>query len=117
MSQRLRLSLQKLREAAEGLEIFMEQTMMFQGGIPDYSHRYMERHGEFEIRTYKSSVETIGHGKLGEQPEWLKRIVDVAYLGDHIQRVPNPPPDRIMWFTTDPDLNLVSFLPLKPNHV
>ena len=45
MSQRLKLSLLKLREALEGVEIFMEQTMMFQDGIPDYSHRYMERYG------------------------------------------------------------------------
>lgn len=107
------VSLRKLRDALENMEVFTEQHMLFETNIPDYSHRYMERGNEYEIRTYKKSVETVGHGKLGEEPEWLKRILDVAYLGDHIQRVPNPPPDKIMWFITDPDLNLVSFTPLK----
>lgn len=109
-------SSQKLRDIVYELEISVEQLMMFGQDMPDYSHRYMERNGEYEIRTYKQAVETIGHGKLGEQPEWLKRILDLAYLGEHIEPIPNPPPDKVLWFRTDRELNLLSFESIKPTY-
>ncbi len=93
----------------------IEQYVMAGMWLETYTHRYEERDDKYEIRTYREAVETVGHGNIGEQPAWLKRIVDIAYLGDYIVPVPAPPPDLVMWFLTDRDLNLIEFKQLKDN--
>jgi len=34
-------------------------------------------------------------------------------VGGHLKRVMVPPPDNIVWFTTDDDNNLINFMELK----
>jgi len=79
--------------------------------------RYQEHGGDWSIKTYKidddgairSTTKTLDSsvGKLGKYPPWLKRIVDVARVGGHLKRMDQGPPDAILWFKVDKDLNLL----------
>ena len=75
-------------------------------------YRYEERHDEYTLKCWHDGVETSWRGFVDSRPEWLKRIVDTATVGGHLKRVSQPPPDSIVWFTTDLDNNLQSFLEL-----
>ena len=75
-------------------------------------YRYEERHDEYTLKCWHDGVETSWRGFVDSRPEWLERIVDTAAVGGHLKRIPQPPPDSIVWFTTDLDNNLQSFLEL-----
>jgi hypothetical protein len=48
-------------------------------------------------------------GTRGTQPEWLKKIVEVAVVADAFQVVPHPPPGRVLWFELDDHGELSKF--------
>jgi hypothetical protein len=75
-------------------------------------YRYEERHDAYMLKCWHDGVETTWRGELDTQPEWLKCILTAATVGGHLKRVPHPPPDAIVWFTTDLDKNLLTFLEL-----
>jgi hypothetical protein len=75
-------------------------------------YRYEERNGEYMLKCWHYGVETSWRGELDSRPEWLERILDTAIVGGHLKRVHQPPPDAIVWFTTDLDNNLLTFLEL-----
>jgi hypothetical protein len=75
-------------------------------------YRYEERNCEYALKCWHHGVETSWRGELDSKPEWLERILNAAVVGGHLKRIPQPPPDAIVWFTTDLDNNLKSFLEL-----
>lgn len=75
-------------------------------------YRYEERDDMYHLKCWLDGVETTLRGKLYSRPQWLKSILDIAKVGGHLKRVNQPPPDAIVWFTTDLDNNLKSFLEL-----
>jgi hypothetical protein len=75
-------------------------------------YRYEERYDTYHLKQWCDGVETSLRGFVDSRPEWLERIVDTATVGGHLKRVSQPPPDSIVWFTTDLDNNLQSFLEL-----
>ena len=75
-------------------------------------YRYEERHYEYTLKCWHDGVETSWRGELDSRPEWLERILVTATVGGHLKRIPQPPPDSIVWFTTDLDNNLLTFLEL-----
>ena len=75
-------------------------------------YRYEERYGEYTLKCWHDGVETSWRGDMDTRPEWLERILVTAAVGGHLKRVSQPPPDSIVWFTTDLDNNLQSFLEL-----
>jgi hypothetical protein len=75
-------------------------------------YRYEERHDEYTLKCWHEGVETSWRGDMDTRPEWLERILVTAAVGGHLKRVSQPPPDSIVWFTTDLDNNLQSFLEL-----
>jgi len=75
-------------------------------------YRYEERYGEYALKRWHQGVETSWRGELDNRPEWLERIIATAVVGGHLKQVQNPPPDAIVWFTTDLDNNLLTFLDL-----
>ena len=75
-------------------------------------YRYEERYDEYMLKCWHDGVETSLRGYLDARPEWLERILVTATVGGHLKRVPHPPPDSIVWFTTDLDNNLLTFLEL-----
>jgi hypothetical protein len=75
-------------------------------------YRYEERDGEFMLKRWHDGVETSWRGELDSRPEWLECILNTAKVGGHLKRVSQPPPDAIVWFTTDLDNNLLTFLEL-----
>lgn len=75
-------------------------------------YRYEERDDMYHLKCWLDGVETTLRGELYSRPQWLKSILDIAKVGGHLKRVNQPPPDAIVWFTTDLDNNLKSFLEL-----
>ena len=75
-------------------------------------YRYEERHGAYMLKCWQDGNEASWRGELGSRPEWLERILTTAVVGGHLKRIQQPPPDAIVWFTTDLDNNLLTFLEL-----
>lgn len=76
-------------------------------------YRYEERFGQYLLKCWQDGNEVSWRGDSGEEPQWLKDILNVALVGGHLKRVSQPPPDAIVWFTTDLNNNLISFLELS----
>lgn len=49
-------------------------------------------------------------GGIGEAPQWLLNIVAVARVGGHERLAVHPPPKRMLWFATDRNFNLLTFV-------
>jgi len=75
-------------------------------------YRYEERDGEYTLKCWHHGTETVWWGGVGTRPQWLERILATAKVGGHLKRISHPPPDAIVWFTTDLDNNLLTFLEL-----
>jgi hypothetical protein len=75
-----------------------------------WTHRYASVGGQYIIATYKKSVSTRGKGYKGEEPDWLKHILDIALLGEYGLTTKGSVPEYIVWFETDPQLNLTKFV-------
>lgn len=75
-------------------------------------YRYEERDGDFSLKRWQDGAETVTRGDIDARPEWLRRIITAAIVGGHLKRINQPPPDAIVWFTTDLDNNLITFLEL-----
>ena len=78
-----------------------------------YECRYEERNGEYLLKRWRDGHETSSRGFLYALPDWLEKIRSVAIVGGHLRKVNVPPPDNIIWFTTDDDGNLLNFMELK----
>lgn len=51
-------------------------------------------------------------GQVGSEPEWLGNVLAVARVGGHMHKIFSPPPQEVLWFVTDLDGSLVTFLEL-----
>jgi len=78
-----------------------------------YECRYEERGHDYTLKRWRDGHEEASRGLVTDLPEWLGRIRDVATVGGHLKRVMVPPPDNIVWFTTDDDNNLINFMELQ----
>lgn len=74
------------------------------------THRYAVDEGEFSLQSYADAMVTTGRGKVGEESDWLKRILDVARLGGHGLEIISKPPDYVLWFETDAKMDLLNFV-------
>jgi hypothetical protein len=74
------------------------------------THRYSVEEGEFSLQSYADAMVTTGRGKVGGESDWLKRILDVAYLGGHGLTIVSKPPDFVLWFETDAKMDLLRFI-------
>lgn len=90
----------------------LEHKLGYRKDNPMYECRYEERDGDYTLKQWRDGHETASRGLVTDLPEWLARIRDVATVGGHLKRVMVPPPDNIVWFTTDDDGNLINFMEL-----
>jgi hypothetical protein len=74
------------------------------------THRYSVEEGEFSLQSFADAMVTTGRGKVGEESDWLKRVLDVAYLGGHGLTIVSKPPDYVLWFETDARMDLIRFI-------
>ena len=73
-------------------------------------HRYEQRGAEYTLRSWHDKEMSVT-ASMVERPEWLVKIIDLAVIGGHVQTIPNPPPDLIVWFRTTKDsTTLLSFV-------
>lgn len=75
-------------------------------------YRYEERDDMYHLKRWQNGEETSLRGELNSRPEWLVHIINTAIVGSHLKTVNVPPPNAIVWFTTDLDNNLLTFLEL-----
>jgi len=77
---------------------------------PFVEHRYEQRGDEYTLRSWRDKEMTVTAAMV-TRPDWLQRIIEIAIVGNHVQNIPNPPPDVIVWFRTDPrDDTLIEFV-------
>jgi len=77
---------------------------------PFVEHRYEQRGDEYTLRSWRDKEMTVTAAMV-ERPDWLERIIEIAIIGGYVQTIPNPPPDVIVWFRTDPrDDTLIEFV-------
>ena len=70
--------------------------------------RYQETGNRWQMAIYSyDNSNSRNEGRLGDQPAWLRLILDVAKVGGHLTRMRDGPPDRLLWFTIDSNNNLL----------
>lgn len=69
--------------------------------------RYQEDGDKWSAITYTARGNSRNDGEMGEQPAWLRLILDVAKMGGHMTRLRDGPPDHLLWFKIDKDNNLL----------
>lgn len=104
------LEYDNIREVRNGLVHKYAETMMHQTHEREY--RYEERGTAYSLKCWHNGIETSQRGEIHSRPDWLVRVIDTATVGGHLKRIAQPPPDAIVWFTTDLDNTLKSFLEL-----
>lgn len=102
----------KSREFADALKQ-MSLTLGYNKQDDMYECRYEERGLDYSLKKWRDGHEEASRGLVADLPDWLSKIRDVATVGGHLKRVMVPPPDNIVWFTTDDDGNLINFMELK----
>lgn len=100
----------KTRDALRQMERYYEKadTMVKDG----YEFRYEQTDDAYRLQGFFGApdVNRTAHGALATRPPWLVKIIDVAVVAGAIRVVENPPPDMILWFRTDKDLNLTEYI-------
>jgi len=95
---------------ADALRQIRNRTELIMNIKPFVEHRYEQRGREYTLRSWRDKEVTVTAAMV-ERPAWLERIIEIAIVGGHIQTIPNPPPDVIVWFRTDPrDDTLIEFV-------
>lgn len=80
--------------------------------IREYRYEYTD--GYFKLKCWYAGIERSMRGDLHERPEWLVGIVDVARVSGHLKHPVSPPPQEILWFHTDSDNQLITFIDINP---
>lgn len=77
-----------------------------------YEFRYEQTGDTYRLQGFFNppDVHRSAHGKLATRPEWLVKIVDVAVVANTVNRATAPPPDLILWFSTDKQFNLTEYI-------
>lgn len=70
-------------------------------------HRYEERGHNFTLESFGPAGKVTLKGPIKDRPEWLTNIVSLAKVGGYLEEVFIKPPDRILWFETSDDGELV----------
>ena len=79
----------------------------------EYEFRFERREDVYLLKRWHNGTEWTDRGSMKTPPTWLVPILDVARVSGHI-KVPNaPPPDEILWFRTDKECQLTSFIDLE----
>ena len=91
----------------------LEHALGYRSSPDMYECRYEERDNEFSLKRWRDGHEDGVRGMLYALPDWLEKIRAVAIVGGHLKAVRVPPPDNIVWFTTDDDNNLINFMELQ----
>ena len=91
----------------------LEHKLGYRKGKLMYECRYEERGHDYTLKNWRDGHEEASRGLVTDLPEWLSTIRDIATVGGHLKRVMTPPPDNIVWFTTDDDNNLINFMELQ----
>ena len=75
-----------------------------------YEYRYEERDGMYITRAWHDGREVSERKPIFQRPEWLTKIINLAVVGGHAKKVPNPPPELIVWFRIDNHGELIEFI-------
>mgnify|MGYP006268995641 CR=1 FL=1 len=90
-------------------------NMLKTNNITDHERewRYERRGDEYRLRMWFEGREHSERGLVEATPPWLKQVISVGRVANRVHQINEPPPDEILWFRTDKDNNLTSFVELK----
>jgi hypothetical protein len=75
-----------------------------------YEYRYEERDGMYSTRAWNNGREISERRELSQRPKWMTDIINLAVVGGHAKKVPNPPPELIVWFRVNEHRELIEFI-------
>ena len=85
--------------------------------------RYWVRGNEYDLMVYsingdydpsKIAEDLVPmRGAVGEEPQWVRTIIELGKVGGYMITPTQPPPNQILWFDIDADRNLVQFIDFK----
>ena len=75
--------------------------------------RYEQNGEEFLLTTWNGKEKTHINRPVAHMAQWLKDVLAVATVGGHIAVTQHPPPDKLLYFATDDQYNLIDFTNLK----
>lgn len=78
-----------------------------------YEFRFEQRGDEYTLRRWHNGTERAFRERVYNMPEWLSAILVTAKVAGAIRPIAEPPPEIILWFTTDEHNNLVDFIEMK----
>ena len=83
-------------------------------GSTDTTCRYHADDSAWRLDRMDGGAAAPLRGAPGEEPEWLKTILDVARVGGHIDVWPGSDgePTRTVWFRVNHDNHLTEFIEL-----
>ena len=75
-----------------------------------HEYRYEERAGVYSTRAWNNGREISEGRHVIDRPQWLTDIIAIAVAGGHAKKVPNPPPELIVWFRVNSNRELLEFI-------
>lgn len=78
-----------------------------------HEFRFEQRGDEYMLRRWHNGTERAFRERVENMPEWLSAILVTARVAGAIRPIKEPPPEIILWFTTDEHNNLVDFIEMK----
>ena len=79
----------------------------------EYEFRYERRGDVYLIKRWHNGTEWTDRGNTDNVPVWLVPILVVAKISGHLRKTNEPPPDEILWFRTDKNHHLTTFIDLE----
>jgi hypothetical protein len=79
----------------------------------EYEFRYERRGDVYLIKRWHNGTEWTDRGNTDNVPVWLVPILVVAKVSGHLRKTNVPPPDEILWFRTDKNHQLTTFIDLE----
>mgnify|MGYP006279665953 CR=1 FL=1 len=104
----------KMADAARQMNNAFKQRPMEMTIDDTYEFRYEVYGNGFKLKCWHDGREESINGPVSQQPDWLTGIVDVAKVAGHLKTPISPPPEAILWFTTDKNHTLIDFIELAP---
>jgi hypothetical protein len=98
---------------ADGLRRARHQHKSIHMTNDEYEFRYERRGDVYLIKRWYDGTEWTDRGNTDNVPVWLVPILVVAKISGHLRKTNEPPPDEILWFRTDKNHHLTTFIDLE----
>ena len=74
----------------------------------EYVVRFVRRDETWQVQLW-DALHNLTEYTKETAPDWVRPIIDAAYVGGYIRASASPPPMEIVWFDVDAAHNLIRF--------